>query len=179
MNTHPRLAGAVASTRSMGTLTLLVGMVGSLPVAFGNTGGLGTVAAVLLATALFATPFLWFVGPRRAWFQARLDQITPAPQGAPVTAREATFEAVSRNMAAPLLIGLGIGLFSAYRFGVPAGLSLVGTGSGMLCQAQWLARQERKLATWLVTPLVPFQPRADDPALPTYLKMPFYSVSDQ
>ncbi|GGR09234.1 hypothetical protein GCM10010219_12180 [Streptomyces netropsis] len=176
MGTRPPLVGLVTATRSIGSLNALVGAVGSLPVAFGNTGGFGVPVTASLAVVIFGLPFAWSAGPRRAWYRTRLDQASPVPPGSPVTAREGTFEAVSRAATAPLVLGLGIGLLIAYTTGIPVGLALVGLGGGLLHQARWLAGQERELGSWLVCPLAPFQVRADDPARSTYLEAPFYTV---
>ncbi len=77
------------------------------------------------------------------------------------------------------MIALGLGLVIACNTGVPAGLALAGVGGGMLHQARRLTREERKLGTWLLYPLAPLRVAADDPALPTYRRVPFYTFPVQ
>ncbi|MFK0296453.1 hypothetical protein ACIQU6_39110 [Streptomyces sp. NPDC090442] len=177
MDTRPSLVGAVAATRALGTIALLVGLVASLAALMGGTAGLGGPVLAVLAVLLFGVPFAWVAIARRAWYRTRLEAATPAPQGSPVIARENTFEVVSRTLVVPVVIGLGLGVLVASTTGVPAGLALAGAGSGLLWHAQWLAREERKRNTWLLFPHAPLRPAPDDPSLPLYQQVPFYTAS--
>jgi hypothetical protein len=166
----------VAAARVLGSIALLVGLVASLTTLIGGTAGLG---GPVLAVLLFGVPFAWVVVARRAWYRNRLEAATSAPQGSPVIARENTFEAVSRPVTVPVVIGLGLGLIIASTTGVPAGLALAGAGSGLLWQAQWLAREERKRGIWLLCPHTPVRPAPDDPSLALYRQVPFYTAPAQ
>ncbi|MEE1808542.1 hypothetical protein [Streptomyces sp. BE133] len=179
METQPSLVGAVATARVLGSIALLVGLVTSLTALMGGTAGLGGPVLAVLAVLLFGVPFAWVSVARRAWYRTRLEAATPAPQGSPVIARENTFEAVSRPLTVPVVIGLGLGVLIASTTGVPAGLALAGAGSGLLWQAQWLAREERKRGTWLLCPHAPLRPAPDDPALALYQQVPFYTAPAQ
>ncbi|MFJ8854912.1 hypothetical protein [Streptomyces sp. NPDC102437] len=178
MSTRPPMVGLVATIRSLAVLTLLVGLVSALPALLRGTEGLGVPGTVLLAALIFGLPFAWFAGPRRVWYQTRLDAVTPLPHGATVVAREKTFELVSRPLTVPLVIALGLCLLIAYNTGIPAGLALVGVGGGLLLQARWLAREERRRGVWLLCPQAPLRVAADDPALSLYRRAPFYTAPE-
>ncbi|MGW1076536.1 hypothetical protein [Streptomyces sp. NPDC002537] len=179
MSTRPPLVGAVAATRSLASLALLAGSISSLPALFGSAERFGSSGIAILAALIFGLPFAWFAGPRRAWYRTRLDEAVPMPYGSPVIARGKTFERAFRHLTPPVVIALTLGLFIAYNTGIPAGLAVAGVGGGMLHQARWLAREERKLGTWILSPLVPFRVAADDPALSIYRRMPFYTFPVQ
>ncbi|MGW5251088.1 hypothetical protein ACWEQN_46775 [Streptomyces sp. NPDC004129] len=169
----------MATARALGTIALLVGLVTSLTTLMGGTAGLGGPVLAVLAVLLFGAPFAWVAVARRAWYRNRLEAATPAPQVSPVIARENTFKAVSQPLTVPVVIALGLGLLIASTTGVPAGLALAGAGSGLLWQAQWLAREERKRGIWLLCPHAPLRPAPDDPSLALYRQVPFYIAPAQ
>lgn len=178
MSTRPDLIGAVASAQALGSVALLAGGAGSLPVLLGHTGSMGGTTVAVLALVIFAVPFAWFVGPRRAWYRERLAAAGPAPRDAVVIAADDTFQRVTRPLT-PVLVGAAvIELLVAYGTGVPIGLALAGVGAGLLSQARWLARQERSQGIRLLCPSAPGRVAADDPHLDEYRAVPFYTLSE-
>jgi hypothetical protein len=123
---------------------------------------------------LFAVPFGWAAGPRRAWYRERLADTAPAPGGVPVVAARDAFDRVSRPLTRPVLLALAVGLAIAWATGVPVGLALAGLGCGLLLQARWLAAQERRGGRRLLCPLTPLRVDPGDPHLALYRRVPFY-----
>jgi hypothetical protein len=176
VSSKPDLIGVVGSARALGSLAVLSGLTGALPVLLGHTKGLSGAVVAVIGVLLFGIPCAWFAGPRRTWYRDRLEAAEPAPDGSVVTAPEETFERVSRPMTSTVVVTIGVGLLIAYTTGVPAGLVLTGVGAGILSQAQWVARQERAKGVRLLCPASPGRVAADDPNLPAYQEVPFYTV---
>jgi hypothetical protein len=174
MRSQLHLVGLVAATRCTALVVLGAGLAGALPVVLGHRGGLSAAPAVVLAVGLFAVPFGWAAGPRRAWYRERLADTAPAPDGVPVVAARDAFDRVSRPLTRPVLLALAVGLAIAWATGVPVGLALAGLGCGLLLQARWLAAQERRGGRRLLCPLTPLRVDPGDPHLALYRRVPFY-----
>ncbi|BBA98914.1 hypothetical protein RVR_5299 [Actinacidiphila reveromycinica] len=176
MSSTPDLVGVVGSARATGSLAVLCGAAGALPVLLGHTKGLSGTAVAVIGALLFVLPCVWSAGPRRAWYRARLEAAVPAPAESVVTAPEETFERVTRPMTSTVVVTIGVGLLLAYTTGIPAGLVIAGIGAGMISQAQWVAGQERAQGVRLLCPAAPGRVSADDPNLAAYQDVPFYTV---
>ncbi|MER5399050.1 hypothetical protein [Streptomyces sp. NPDC002599] len=177
MSTRPDLVGVVASARAMGTLSILAGATGALPVLLGHTQGMSGAAITTSALLLFGLPFAWFAGPRRTWYRERLEAATPTPPGAVVVSRKDEYRRVTEPLTKAVIVVLVVELFVAFMTGVPIGLALSGIGAGLLSQAHWLARQERRRSVRIVCPLSPGRVAADDPHLSEYRAVPFFTDS--
>ncbi|MEU8789627.1 hypothetical protein [Streptomyces sp. NPDC048643] len=175
MSTRPDLVGVVATARALGTLALFAGATGALPILLGRTQGLSGAAVTVSAVLIFGVPFAWFAGPRRAWYRERLDAATPIPLGSVVVSRSDEFRRVTQPVSTGLVAVLVVELLVAFKTGVPIGLALSGVGAGLLSQAHWLARQERKRDVRIVCPVAPGRVAADDPHLSVYKTVPFFT----
>lgn len=177
MSSRPDLVGVVGSARALGSIALLTGATGVLPVLLGRTGALGGAADSLLGLVLFGLPLAWYGGPRRrAWYRDRLEVAVPVPAGSAVTPPEETFPRVTRPLSKVVVVVLVLELFVAFDTGIPVGAAFAGVGVGMLSQAQWLARQERARGIRLFCPAAPARVAADDPNLEVYRAVPFYTL---
>ena len=141
MSTRPDLVGVVASARALGTLSLLAGATGALPVLLGHTRGMSGAAATILALLLFGLPFAWFAGARRSWYRERLEAAAPTPLGAVVVSRDDEFRRVARPLAKGMVAALVVGLFVALLASLfhpdtpndvaPSGYNTAGTEPGL------------------------------------------------